>query len=277
MNGIVETTAAGLSYRRAGGGADTPLVLLHGIGSNGGSFAALMAALGGERTAVAWDAPGYGRSEPLAKDWPDAGDYADALARLLDAIGIARCILAGHSLGTLIAARFARRWPERVAALALISPTLGYGGTPGAPLPAKVGARIEALDRLGPAAFAAERAPGLVGDPAARPDVVAAVERAMAAIRRPGYDQATRMLGSARLLADAAALGVPTAVVVGTLDRITPPPIAREVVAALPAAAAPRLVEIPGAGHAVCQEMPDAVATVLGELAGQSPAHAAEA
>jgi pimeloyl-ACP methyl ester carboxylesterase len=269
MGAFAEGMAAGVSFRRnAGRGASAPVVLLHGIGSNAGSFSGLMDALGAGRDPIAWNAPGYGRSAPLATDWPDASDYAEALGRLLAALGVPRCVLVGHSLGTLIGARFARRWPERVRALALVSPTLGYAGTRGAPLPAKAAARLEALGRLGPAAFAAQRAPGLVGDPAARPDIVAAVESAMAAVQRPGYDQATRMLGTARLLDDVAALAVPTAVVVGALDRITPPPVAEQVAAALADAHSHGLTVIPGAGHAVCQEQPEAVAGVLAGLAG---------
>jgi pimeloyl-ACP methyl ester carboxylesterase len=52
--------------RREGRTADAPIVLLHGIGSNAGSFEPLMACLDQNRTVVAWNCPGYGRSTPLA-------------------------------------------------------------------------------------------------------------------------------------------------------------------------------------------------------------------
>jgi len=226
---------------------------------------------------VAWDAPGYRESAPLDVRWPDAGDYAEALLGLFDALNMPRCLLVGHSLGALIAARFALRWPARVAALALISPAMGYGAAQGGDLPEKAAARLTALDRLGAAGFAEERAPGLVGDPAARPDVVATVREAMAAVRRPGYDQATRMLASGRLLDDVAAVTVPTAVIVGALDRITPPAGARQVFDALAAAPARQFTEVPAAGHAVCQEEPAAVARALDQLVGQTLDHAAKA
>jgi pimeloyl-ACP methyl ester carboxylesterase len=64
--------------------------------------------------------------------------------------------------------------------------------------------------------------------------------------------------------------------VVGALDRITPPPIAEQVAAALAAAPGRSLTVIPGAGHAICQEQPDAVASILIRLAGQIAEHAAE-
>ncbi len=82
-------------------------------------------------------------------DWPDAGDYAAALDRLLAHLEVSRCILVGHSLGTLIAARFALISPRRVAALVLISPALGYGTDKGAALPPAVADRLDELDRLG--------------------------------------------------------------------------------------------------------------------------------
>ena len=58
-------------------------------------------------------------------------------------------------------------------------------------------------------------------------------------------------------------LGVPTLVLAGELDTITPPGPAREMAAAIPGG---RYVEIPGAGHASPIEKPKAVAAALGEF-----------
>jgi pimeloyl-ACP methyl ester carboxylesterase len=262
MSGPIRENAAGISYlSRAGEGV--PVVLLHGIGSNGASFEPLIAALDARYLVIAWDAPGYGSSTPLAADWPDASDYAVAARRLLDHLGIGRCVIVGHSLGTLIAARFAVLFADQVAALCLISPSLGGGIEKGAPLPPAVARRVEDLDRLGPEQFAASRSPLLLANPAGRPDVLQAVARAMAAVRRPGYDQAARMLAAGRILQDAARFAVPTAVMVGREDRITPPANARRVFDAIGAATPHRLFEIADAGHAVCQEQPAEVAQAI--------------
>jgi pimeloyl-ACP methyl ester carboxylesterase len=252
-----------------------PVVLLHGIGGNAQSFEPLMAALARSYRVIAWDAPGYGGSDPLGIDWPDASDYAAALDRLLAAIDIRRCILVGHSLGTLIAARFALASPDRVATLCLASPSLGGGAAKGAALPPAVGRRVEDLDRLGPEKFAAMRAPLLMADPATRPDVLQGLERAMAAVRRPGYDQAARMLAVGRMLDDAAKIAVPTAVVVGLQDRITPPENARRVFEALPPPSRHSFHEIAEAGHAVCQERPNEVAQAIATIvSSKAAAHA---
>ena len=155
-----------------------------------------------------------------------------------------------------------------MAALFLISPALGYGTEKGSALPSAVAARIDELDRLGPEQFAAARAPGLVADAAARPHVVQLVERSMAAVRRPGYDHAARLLAGGRLLDDAARLDVPTAVIVGAQDRITPPANARRLFDVLQGSAQPRdFREIAGAGHAICQEQPAEIARAITEIA----------
>jgi pimeloyl-ACP methyl ester carboxylesterase len=267
MTAIIERSAAGLCYLTRDGGDGLPVVLLHGIGSNAQSFAPLLQAFDDSSPMLAWDAPGYGCSQPLAIDWPDASDHAAALNRLLADLDISRCILVGHSLGALTAARFALLLPEKVTALFLISPALGYGAEKDSPLPASVAGRIAEIDRLGPETFAAARAPGLLADPAARPDVLQAVQRAMAAIRRPGYDQAARLLAGGRLLEDAAKLDVPTAIIVGTQDRITPPENARRVFDVLRASSRGHAYrEIQHAGHAVCQEQPAEVVRAIAEF-----------
>jgi pimeloyl-ACP methyl ester carboxylesterase len=267
MTGIVHASANGLSYLRCDGRGAVPVVLLHGIGSNAESFEPLMAAVDGRYPLLAWNAPGYGDSAPLAVEWPDASDYAAALDRLLAHLQIARCVMVGHSLGNLIAARYAVAAPEQVAALILISPALGYGATKSSTLPPPVAARIEELDRLGAIKFAARRAPGLLADPGARPDVLRAVERAMAGVRRPGYDQAARLLAGGRLLDDAAKITVPAAVIIGSDDRVTPIGNGHFAFAALQSSSQRHAFRmIANAGHAVCQEQPADVARAIVEF-----------
>jgi pimeloyl-ACP methyl ester carboxylesterase len=275
MTATMHNSPTGLCYLARKGGDGLPVVLLHGIGSNAQSFAPLMEAFDARSPMFAWDAPGYGDSQPLYVDWPDASDYAAALSRLLAWLGTSRCILISHSLGCLMAARYALVASRKVAALVLTSPALGYGVEKGSALPAGAAARIDELDRLGPEKFAAARAPGLLADPSAQPDVLQGVERAMAAVRRPGYDNAVRLLASGRLLEDAAKLTVSTAVLVGAQDRITPPASCRRAFDALPASSQLVYREIPDAGHAVCQERPVEVARAIAEIvASGASAHA---
>jgi pimeloyl-ACP methyl ester carboxylesterase len=247
--------------RRAGEAAAPTLVLLHGIGSNAASFTALATAMPAAINVIAWDAPGYGASAPLAPDMPTPRAYADALAKLLDALQLPRIALAGHSLGALFAGSFTAAYPDRVSALALISPALGYGVEPGGTLPAGVQSRIDEINELGPAAFAKKRAARLVGDPNARPEIVAAVEQAMGAVHPHGYIQAVHALGAGRLLVDVQSIRIPVMVAVGARDQITPPAGAAQLHAALPRSAG--FHQIANAGHALPQEEPEALAALL--------------
>lgn len=76
---------------------------------------------------LAWDMPGYGESPMLAAAPADAGDYADALARMLDRAGVEQTILVGHSLGALVAAAFAAKYPQRMFYPVLADVAQGYG------------------------------------------------------------------------------------------------------------------------------------------------------
>ncbi|MFZ1682324.1 MAG: alpha/beta hydrolase [Rhizobiaceae bacterium] len=261
MTGFVDFDSAGVAWReRAGGGP--VLVALHGIGSQARSFDLLAARLPGWRV-IAWEMPGYGPSAPLAAEWPVAADYAAALDRMTTMQGLSRFHLVGHSLGTLIAASFARHFPGRVQSVTLASCAQGGGIAPGSGLPADQAERIAELEHNGPAAFAATRASRLVYEPEANPALVAAVEAGMSRVRLPGYRQAVRMLAAGNLAADCARLAIPTAVTVGEADIVTPPPQSRRAHAALPDAVRGDFTLVAGAGHALHLQAPAALAAVI--------------
>ncbi len=253
----------GISFVAAGAGSARPLVMLHGIGSNAGSFAPLMECLARQRPLLAWDAPGYGRSAPMQQDWPQAADYARALRDLLDLLEYARIDLVGHSLGALIAGSFAAHFPERIERLYLISPALGYGTKPGEALAKPAGSRLDAMIGEGAQQFAATRASRLVHRPDEKPAITAAVTEAMAKVTLPGYAHASRMLSCADLIAEAQRIKIATRVIVGAEDQITPPANCRRLYDAL-AIASPNLAHrfelVADAGHAVCQEHPAEIA-----------------
>ncbi|MBI1200885.1 MAG: alpha/beta fold hydrolase [Rhodopseudomonas sp.] len=260
---VTSGSAAGIDFlRRPGPG--TPMMLLHGIGSRADSFMPLINALPADLDVIAWNAPGYGHSQPLGKTAPTPQTYAEALERLLDALDLRRVVLVGHSLGCLFAASFAAHRPDRVAGLALLSPALGYKVAAGAELPPNVQARIDEIEALGPTTFAATRAARLVYNPEAHPQVLEAVRDAMAAVNPAGYAQAVRALGAGDLIADAALIRSATVVAVGAEDVVTPPANARALHAALANAIDYR--EIADAGHALPQQAPADVAALLAQL-----------
>jgi pimeloyl-ACP methyl ester carboxylesterase len=272
---IARGNTEGLSYLRCGDEGSMPIVLLHGIASNACSFEPLMMALHPHYPSVAWDAPGHGRTEPFPEP-PRLAHYAGALSYLINYLEIKRFVLVGHAFGCLVAARYTRVTPAGVAALFFIAPALGYGEKKDAPLPPQVAARIAELGRLGPAEFAAKRAPALLADPCARPDVLLAVERVMAGVRRPGYDHAAQVLANGRLESDAAKIEVPAAVIMGSEDHILEPASGHFAYLALQTSA-PRTAfhYVYNAGHALCQEQPQEVAQrIIDFVEGRTDANA---
>ncbi len=117
------------------GPADGPaLVCLHGNVSSSRFFAEAMAALPGDIRIIAPDLRGFGDSELAPVDATRGlRDFADDVAALLDALGIAHAHLLGWSVGGGVALQVAIDQPARVAGLILESPIApyGFGGTRG--------------------------------------------------------------------------------------------------------------------------------------------------
>lgn len=264
MPGVATATSAGLAFLRRSAPGEA-MAFLHGIGSRGASFLPVLPHLHPDLDLIFWNAPGYGGSQPLDAAWPTEADYADALLRLFDALGLDRVTLVGHSLGTLIAARFAAEHGDRLSGLVLAACAAGYGIPVGSALPEKSQARIDALKSLGGPGFARTRAPRLVHAPETARPAVAAVEQAMAAVTMPGYGQAVRMLSSGRLAESLAQVTVPTTFVWAEGDVVTPEAQTLAAIEARTRAGgpAPAYHRIPDAGHAVYLEQPAAFADVL--------------
>lgn len=258
----MQTEHGPVSGRFAGAGTD--IVLLHGIGSGSGSWVYQLAALADGYSVAAWDAPGYGDSTDLDADWPDADDYAAVLEALLDAREIDRCILVGHSLGALIAARFAATHPERVSALILADPAAGHGPRSDAEREERLSARLERFDRLGAERHAEERAPALLSNNATA-EQTALVRWNMARLRRSGYEKAARLLATGDIFADLARVQSPTSVLCGSEDGITSPESCRRIAEAGPHPCPYR--EIHGAGHVSYVEAAEAFSAAVIKIA----------
>jgi pimeloyl-ACP methyl ester carboxylesterase len=106
------------------GGEGVAIVLLHGL------TATRRYVVMGSRTlqraghrVIAYDARGHGHSTPAAARAYEYRDLAADLLAVLDAAGVERALLAGASMGAHTAVRLALEHPERVAALALITPS----------------------------------------------------------------------------------------------------------------------------------------------------------
>ncbi|MCY1337834.1 2-succinyl-6-hydroxy-2,4-cyclohexadiene-1-carboxylate synthase [compost metagenome] len=249
---------AQVAIRECGSG---PLVvLLHGIGSGSASWLHCAQRLAAECRVIAWDAPGYGLSTPLPQEQPKAADYAARLELLLQALGVDRCLLVGHSLGALMATAYAAGiGAARVRRLLLISPARGYGAEALRETGAQVRRqRLENLERLGIDGMASERTARLLGRHPSE-DALAWVRWNMARLNPHGYRQAIELLCGDDLLGH----GVPAApceVHCGEDDGITTP----EACGAIARQLGAPFSLIPGAGHASPIEQPEVVAGRIG-------------
>jgi pimeloyl-ACP methyl ester carboxylesterase len=120
------------AFRLADGGDGAPFVLaVHGITSTSRNWTAVARELDGRVTLIAVDLRGRGASRQLPGPCGMAAHARDMLA-LLDAIGLERAVLAGHSLGAYVVARLAVEHPERVSSAVLVDGGLRIPGTEGA-------------------------------------------------------------------------------------------------------------------------------------------------
>ncbi|MGH3332176.1 MAG: 4,5:9,10-diseco-3-hydroxy-5,9,17-trioxoandrosta-1(10),2-diene-4-oate hydrolase [Nocardioidaceae bacterium] len=118
-----------LHYHEAGGateiGGGLPLVMLHGGGpgaSAWSNFGSSLARFSTQFRTILVDQPGFGRSDKPEVEGHYFTFAADALAALLDELGIERVHLLGNSLGGGTAVRFALKYPKRVGRLVLMGP-----------------------------------------------------------------------------------------------------------------------------------------------------------
>lgn len=261
----VDAAGRTISYREAGDGP--PVLLLHGIGSGSASWEWQFDGLGDRFRLIAWDAPGYGESQGFVEETPASTDYADAAAAMLDALLLDKVHLVGHSLGTVIAASFVARHPDRLRTVTLADATAGYANAGKEARIDRRDARIRTIRELGPAGMAENRAHDTLS-PNASEAAFAKVRAVMGALNVDGYCQAARMLHSSDIYDDIATIIVPALVMCGSADTVTPEELNRRIAAAIPGAV---YRSLPGLGHASYIEGPEAFNAALGEFLGRHP------
>ncbi|HKZ50580.1 MAG TPA: alpha/beta fold hydrolase, partial [Dehalococcoidia bacterium] len=102
-------------------GQGHPVILLHGLGGSIYNFRSTIPAMAQSFRVVALDLPGFGLSERPRDRGYCFSDLACLVRDLLDHLGIERAHVVGHSMGGMVAARLAARFPERVDKLVLVA------------------------------------------------------------------------------------------------------------------------------------------------------------
>ena len=205
---------------------------------------------------LAPDLPGHGRSG--GKPLPTIADMADWVAALLDAARAPKARLVGHSMGSLISLETAARHPARVSGLSLIGTAATMTVGPDL-LKAAEANSPDAIDMVSiwGLGFSAELggslAPGLW--------MHSGAQRVLQNCR-PGvlFNDLAACNAYQNALAAAAGITVPTTVIVGERDMMTPAKAGKALAAAVPNA---RTVVLPGAGHMMMAERPDELLEAL--------------
>ena len=210
-----------------------PLVIfLHGIGGDRSTWAYQLTAFAeAGYCAVAWDARGYGESDdyhgPLSFT-----DIADDLARVIDAFAVDKAHIVGTSMGGRISLEFFANHPSRFATLTLAGVHASFGHFSPEKQKAFVAARSKPLieDGLEPADIAPGAIQRLAGPNVsedARSGAVAAASR----LHKHSYIktvEATTRFDREHVLAE---INVPTLVIGGEFDPLTPPEMTQKLAA----------------------------------------------
>ena len=241
-----------IGYDEAGEGVKTPIVFLHGVGSDRSVWLRQLVHFGHARRAIALDYPGYGDSDPASED-TTRDDYAAAILAAMSQLGVYRAHICGLSLGGVVAIAMHDAAPERCASLVLADLFAVH----------PEGRMIYERSLAGSSdmrAFAEGRVDVLLAQPA-EPKVRSEVIETMAGIDPDAYRIGARAVWLAEQSERASAIRVPTLVICGSQDRVTPPALSHVLAQAIPGA---QQAAIEGAGHLGNIERPAEFDTLVG-------------
>ena len=252
MARVLTSTGYSIGYTEAGTGDRAPIVFLHGVGSDKSVWRPQLDHFAQERRAIAFDYPGYGESDP-APEGTSRDDYASAIASAMAELGVGEAHICGLSLGGVIAIALHALAPERCISLTLAD---SFATHPDGQ--AIYDRSIAASENM--RALADGRVDVLLAAPA-DPEVRQEVIETMAAI-----DPAAFRIGAAAVwLADqherARDIRVPTLVLCGSDDHVTPPSLSLVLTRLIPGA---RCEIIERARHLANLDRPDEFNTFVG-------------
>jgi 3-oxoadipate enol-lactonase len=242
---FAEVDGVRLHYADAGRG-EPALVLLHAYPLHSGMWAPQLEHLSAERRVVAPDLLGFGGT-----DAPDSmyrytmAGYADLVAGLLDHLGIRRVVLGGLSMGGYVVLAFLREHGDRVAGLILADTRVTADTTEA------FERRTDQQDqvaRVGTEALIETLLEGLLSEHTRtnRPELVEHVRRLMANPAAGFIGALEAMKHRPDATEELAKISVPTLIVVGEDDSLSPPDVARAMQDRIPDA---EVAVLPRAGH----------------------------
>jgi 3-oxoadipate enol-lactonase len=231
----IDTSRGKVGFSEKGGGDRTPIIFLHGVGSDKSVWRPQLEHFGKTRRTIAFDYPGYGESDFV--DGSTRDDFAASILAAMDALGIIKAHVCGLSLGGVVAIALHAAAPDRCASL-IIADSFAVHPDGQAIYDRSTAAShdIRALAEARVGALLASEAPDL------RREVIDTMARIDPAAYRIGAEAVWLAEQSDR----AAAIRVPALIIVGDEDAITPPALSERLQALIPGS---RLAVIAGASH----------------------------
>ena len=238
-------------------GDGPPLFMIHGIGASRHSWDGIVAALKHKFRCIAYDLRGHGKS-PAPPPPYSLDDLVEDLEALRAELGIARAHFVGHSLGGMIGPAYARRYPERVISLGLLSTAAGRSSEDSAKVKGVVAAMRQqgippVLESLRDRWFTPEFA-------AARPDVISRRMQQVIDTDAGVFLSVFDIYAETEMASWLPEVKAPSLVLTGEFDGGCPPRLNEIIAHRLPNA---ELVILPGLRHALLLEAPDKVAPPL--------------
>ena len=257
---IARVGSIDIAYDEVGDGL--PIVFLHGFPHTRSLWLPQLSALAGMCRCIAPDLRGFGEST-VAGPWTMT-QFADDVVGLMDELEIPNAVICGLSMGGYIAFEIWRRAPQRVRALVLAD-TKATADNEEAKR--KRQAMIELVNKGGSGAVADAQITGMVGKSTRErnPDLVEDLRRMMASASADGVAGALHALmsrpDSTKTLAS---ITVPTLIIVGDEDALTPPKESRAMAEEIRGSS---VQVIEHAGHVSNLERPAAFNHLLTEFA----------
>jgi 3-oxoadipate enol-lactonase len=252
---MTTTTINGTSINYTDSGGDgRPVVLLHAFPLNSGQWEQQIDDLSGRFRFVVPDLKGFGGSDaPDDASSYSMDDYADSVAGLLDELGLQKVTLVGLSMGGYIAFAFLRRHRDRVDSLVLADTKAEADPPEGKEKRSKQQemVRSEGTSGLIDALTGALIAEATLND---KPDVVDRLRKLMDNPPAGFVGALEAMKNRPDSSGELSAIDVPTLVVVGEKDGVTPPDASRTIHEAVSGS---EMVVIPSVGHLSNLEAPE--------------------
>ncbi|MEP7315102.1 MAG: alpha/beta fold hydrolase [Sphingomicrobium sp.] len=244
--GKLMTSEGTIGVEARGSGSAVPIVFLHGVGSDKSVWHPQLAHLSISRPAIAFDYPGYGESDPRPSATRD--DFAAAILAAMDSMAIERAHICGLSLGGVIAIAIHAAAPARCASL-ILADTFAVHPDGRAIYDRSIAASRD----IGMRALAEARAGALLGS-AATDTMRREVVDTMSKIDPAAYACGAEAVWLADQSDRVGTIAIPTLILCGNEDSITPPALSDDLASAISGAT---FALIARCGHLANFEQPD--------------------